>query len=87
MTLSHLATPASRLIVVKLAYDHDALVWYVEHSDIAGLRAEAPTVEALISRLPGMLVDLIEDNEGGQGEFYVEVIASTSTRVRVPEAA
>ena len=85
--LNLLAPSETKLVVVRVAYDPEASVWYVDHSDIAGLRAEADTVEALIQRLPGMLVDLIEENGGGTGEYHVQIIASASTRVRVPEAA
>jgi len=35
--LTHFLAPSERkLVVVQLAYDPDARVWYVDHSDIAG---------------------------------------------------
>ena len=52
----------SHLILIKIARDEEAGVWYVEHSDVPGLRAEAETADALIARLPGLLTDLIEEN-------------------------
>ena len=42
-----------RLIVVTAKYDDDANVWYVEESNVPGLRTEAPTIEALRAKLPG----------------------------------
>jgi len=87
MSLGELASSRTKLIVVKVAYDPEARVWYVEHSDIAGLRAEAETADALFNRIPEMLVDLIEENEGGTGEYHIEIIASANKRVHVPEAA
>jgi hypothetical protein len=51
------------------------------------LRAEADTADALFNRIPEMLVDLIEENEGGTGEYHIEIIASANKRVHVPEAA
>ena len=43
------------LIVVKAAYDADAAVWYVESSDLEGVNAEAPSLEALLAKLPGVV--------------------------------
>jgi Domain of unknown function (DUF1902) len=81
----------SRLIVVRLAYDDDARVWFIQNSDLPGLAGEAPTVEALIERIPGMIADLIEENGFGDGaevaEVQVEIIASAHARVRLHHAA
>jgi predicted RNase H-like HicB family nuclease len=49
------------LIVVKAAYDAEAAVWFVESSDLEGVNAEAPTLEALLQKLPGVVLDLLED--------------------------
>jgi Domain of unknown function (DUF1902) len=92
MTLSGTRPSPSRLILVRIAYDHDADVWYVEHSDVPGLRAEGPTADALMERIPGILSDLIEENglDGGtddMDEVAVEIIASASARVKLYEAA
>lgn len=83
---------ASRLIVIKAAYDPEAEVWYVEHSDVPGLSAEAESLDALIDRLPGMITDLIEENgldgwDNEVRELPVEVIAHASRRVRLAEVA
>lgn len=81
---------AMRLIVVKATYDPEARVWYVEHSDIPGLSAEAETLDALVERLPGMILDLIEENgmEGWDSEVRelpIEIIAHASKRLRLAD--
>lgn len=87
---------ANRLIVVKAARDEEAGVWYVESSDLPGLNAEAETLEALVEKLPNLVLDLIEEgalNQGddsgyqGAGDFSIELIAHASTRLRIPAAA
>ena len=50
----------SQVIVVKAAYDLEAAVWYTESSDVYGLRIEAPTLDALVERVPGAVLDLLE---------------------------
>jgi hypothetical protein len=93
MALDRTPSGPSWLIVVKIAYDEEANVWYVLHSDVPGLRAEADTADELINRIPPMLADLIEENGfnehslEGVNEVPVEIIASHSTRVRLHEAA
>jgi hypothetical protein len=57
-------------ITVKAAWDPEARVWYVEHSTLQGLHIEAETREALYSKLPGAIEDLL-----GSGEREVEFIA------------
>ncbi len=80
----------STLIIVRLAYDDSARVWYIQTSDLPGLAGEAPTVENLIERIPGMIADLIEEN-GFAGadvaEIPVEIIASRHARVRLRDVA
>ena len=67
-------------------YDPDAGVWYTESSDIHGLRIEAPSLEALIDRIPGAVQNLLE-GEAGELDIPIEVIAHASTRLRVPQRA
>lgn len=78
-----------RLILVKAAFDPEAAVWFVESSDLAGVNAEAPTLEALLEKLPGVVLDLLE--EGGvddeDAEVPIELVAHASTRVRRGTAA
>jgi len=78
---------AGEIIVVKAARDADAGVWFVEESDVPGLRLEAESLEALMEKIPGAILDLLEV-AGPQGaaagglDLPVELIAHASTRVR-----
>jgi hypothetical protein len=65
--------------VVKAAHDDDAGVWYVEHSDVEGLRVEGETFEALCRNVANGISDLLEDEDD---ETHVEIIAHTSLRAR-----
>jgi predicted RNase H-like HicB family nuclease len=76
------------LIVVKAAWDPDARVWWVEHSDLPGLNLEAETLEELRDKLPGAVADLFEaagDTE--RREVPIELIAHAHTRVHLGCAA
>ncbi len=48
---------------VRADYDPDAKNWYVFDSDVPGLSTGAATLEALESKLPDMIVELLELNE------------------------
>jgi hypothetical protein len=52
---------ARGLILVKAAYDAGAAVWFVESSDLEGVNAEAPSLEELLQKLPGVVLDLLEE--------------------------
>jgi predicted RNase H-like HicB family nuclease len=71
------------LIVVKAAYDADAGVWFVEHSDLFGVNAEAPTLEALVAKLPAVIGDLLEEAGSAEGEVPIEVVAHARALARV----
>jgi predicted RNase H-like HicB family nuclease len=80
----------SRLIVVKAAYDAEAAVWFVESSDLAGVNAEARSIEELLDKLPGVILDLLEEEgpiEDGDLDVPIELVAHASTRVRRSNAA
>jgi hypothetical protein len=78
----------TKVIVVKAAFDAEAGVWFTESSDVHGLRLEAPTLDALVARLPGAVHDLLEDQSDSAGlDIPIEVIAHASTRVRITERA
>lgn len=78
------------LIVVKAARDPEAQVWYVESSDLPGLNLEADTLDALVDKLPGAVLDLLEAGafddqpELASGDVPIELIAHASTRLRIP---
>jgi hypothetical protein len=82
----------TNLIVVKAARDDDANVWFVESSDVPGLNLEAETLDSLIEKLPGAVLDLIEEGAlGGNAptgsDIPIELIAHAGTRLRIPVAA
>jgi predicted RNase H-like HicB family nuclease len=78
------------LIVVKAARDEEAQVWFVESSDLPGLNLEADTLDALMEKLPGAVLDLIEEGAlhddaiGAGRDVPIELIAHASTRLRIP---
>lgn len=75
------------LIIVKAAYDPDAKVWYVEHSDLYGLNAEAATIEGLVDKLPALVADLLEESGQHDIEVPIELVAHARTRAKVRAAA
>lgn len=73
----------SRLLLVKLAFDAEAEVWFVESSDVPGLNLEAASVEEMQRKLPDAIVDLLEVTmDAGDFDLPVEIIAHASSRVR-----
>lgn len=71
-----------RHAVIRCAWDAEARVWYVQDTDIPGLVTEAPTLEALRAKLPGMVQDLVDD----AGEIELDLIAYAHDRVRIEAA-
>ena len=47
-------------ITVKAAWDAEAAVWYIAHSDLPGLHIEAETPISLYDKLPSAIEDLLE---------------------------
>jgi hypothetical protein len=77
-------------IVVRATWDHESSVWTAESTDLPGLVTEADSLPALTAKLPGMIQDLLETDQGADGkevDIPVEVIASISTMVRARKAA
>ena len=71
------------MIVVKVAFDPEASVWFVESSDLPGLNVEAKTVEEIQAQIPLAIADLIEaDDDGGDYDVPIEIIAHASARAR-----
>jgi hypothetical protein len=77
------------VILVKAAFDHDAGVWFVESSDVPGLNVEARSVEEFRSQVEMAIIDLLEcsDDDGGEFDVPIEIIAHTSARARSHVAA
>jgi hypothetical protein len=73
-----------RPIVVNVAYDDEARIWFIEESTLPGLRSEAVSLEALKAKLPGLVEDLIEANRlDYRGPVPIEVIARTYAMANV----
>jgi hypothetical protein len=49
-------------INILAEWDPEASVWVATSDDVSGFAIEAPTLERLAERLPGVLEDLIEFN-------------------------
>lgn len=47
---------------VTIEWDAEASVWYVDDSDVPGLVAEAPTVEAMRDKLSVLVPELVSLN-------------------------
>jgi predicted RNase H-like HicB family nuclease len=56
-------------LVVRIAYNGEAGVWYVAHCELDGLNVEAKTLDELLAKLPDAVRELIEiaedEDEGG----------------------
>jgi hypothetical protein len=80
---------AARTIEVRVAYDPEAQIWYTESSDLFGLNAWSPSIEGFRNMLPGMIADLIPDNEPSWiGDVItVDLIATGRERFKIPAAA
>jgi hypothetical protein len=80
---------AEKLIVVRVAYDPEAKVWWTELSDLFGLNASASSLDEFHTILPGMVQDPIELNEPSwQGhDITVELVAVGRERINIPAAA
>ena len=65
--------PPHITITVRVAWDADARVWYIEHSSLPGLHIECDTPIELYNKLPGAIEDLLEGS--GEREVSFEFIA------------
>ena len=77
-------------IVVRATWDPEASYWVAESPDVPGLATGAATLNELAAKLPGIIQDLLEGTEASnlpETEIPIEIIASTSTKVRAHVAA
>ena len=74
---------SGQLIVVRAEWDPEASVWVAESEDVPGLVTEAETVEALQAKLPSLIQDLLENENGSEIELPVRIIAESFSRMRV----
>jgi predicted RNase H-like HicB family nuclease len=65
----------ARPIVVTADWDPEAGVWVAITRDLRGLVTEAETLECLRAKLPGRIIDLLE--EAGESDLpaSIEIIA------------
>jgi hypothetical protein len=68
----------ARPIVVTADWDPEAGVWVATSRDLRGLVTEAISVEALRAKLPGMVLDLLEEAGISDTPATIEVIARAS---------
>jgi predicted RNase H-like HicB family nuclease len=66
----------ARPIVVHADWDPEASVWVATTTDLKGLVAEAATIEALRAKLPGMILDLLEEYGISDLPPSIEIVAS-----------
>jgi predicted RNase H-like HicB family nuclease len=57
-----------KALFIRAEWDDEAEVWVATSDDVAGLATEAETVEALMSKLEVMIPELLEANEGFEGD-------------------
>jgi predicted RNase H-like HicB family nuclease len=72
----------SRPIVIHADWDPEAEVWVATTQDLRGLVTEAETVEALRAKLPGMILDLLEENGISDLPASIEIIARERSACR-----
>ena len=72
-----------RYALVRATWDDEADVWVAESPDIPGLVIEAPTLDALVAKLPGLIEDLLEGDDNDGFEISIEVVASLSQRIKI----
>jgi predicted RNase H-like HicB family nuclease len=75
----------SRPLVIHADWDPEAQVWVATTQDIRGLVTEADTIEALRAKLPGMILDLLEEAGVSELPASIEIIARASDRLTAAE--
>jgi len=75
----------ARPIVVTADWDPEAEVWVAMTRDLRGLVTEAETIEGLRTKLPGMILNLLEENGVANLPASIEIIARASDRLIAAE--
>ena len=68
----------ARPLVVTADWDPEAGVWVATTRDLRGLVTEAETIEALRAKLPGMVLDLLEEAGVREMPASIEIVARVS---------
>jgi predicted RNase H-like HicB family nuclease len=74
-----------RSIVIHADWDPEAGVWVATTQDMRGLITEADSIEALRAKLPGMILDLLEEDGIVDRPASIEIIARASDRLTAAE--
>lgn len=75
----------SRPIVVHADWDPEASVWVATTQDLRGLVTEAESIEALRVKLPGMILDLLEEAGTTDLPASIEIVARASEPLHAAE--
>jgi predicted RNase H-like HicB family nuclease len=75
----------TRPIIVTADWDPEARMWVATSRDLRGLVTEAESVEALRAKLPGMILDLLEEAGVSDPPASIEIIARASDRLIAAE--
>jgi predicted RNase H-like HicB family nuclease len=75
----------ARPIVIHADWDPEASVWVATTNDLRGLVTEADTMEALRAKLPGMILDLLEEYGVSDLPASIEIVARASDRLIAAE--
>jgi predicted RNase H-like HicB family nuclease len=65
----------ARPIVIHADWDPEAAVWVATTQDLTGLVTEADSIELLRAKLPGMILDLLEENGVSDLPASIEIVA------------
>jgi predicted RNase H-like HicB family nuclease len=68
----------ARPIVIHADWDPEAAVWVATTQDIRGLVTEADSIELLRAKLPGMILDLLEESGVSDLPASIEIVARAS---------
>jgi predicted RNase H-like HicB family nuclease len=69
-------------VIVHADWDPEAEVWVATTPDIRGLVTEAESIEVLRAKLPGMILDLLEEDGVSDLPVSVEIVARSSDRLQ-----
>ena len=75
----------ARPIVIHADWDPEAGVWVATTQDVRGLVTEAESIEALRAKLPGMLLDLLEESGNSDLPASIEIVARASDPLHAAE--
>jgi hypothetical protein len=68
----------ARPLVVHADWDPEAAVWVATTGDLRGPVTEAESIEALRAKLPGMVLDLLEEEDVADLPASIEIVAHAS---------